>query len=321
MPLHPALKRLIDAKNSNAPVPQWLSPIDEVRASFRALWAPAITGEVVDLANVEDKTLNTDIGPVRARVFTPHDDEPLPIMMYFHGGGYVKGGVVEADPFCRRLAKATGNVIVSVDYRLAPENPYPAALDDAYHSTLWAYRHAEALGGVRNSLSVCGESAGGNLAAVTCLLAKASGEIKIDCQILLQPVVDFTMSFPSIDMPAVECLVPREDLAWYYEQYYGENNDTKQPRVSPIFADDLSGLPSALIIAAEYDTLRDEAKAYAERLRSSGSEATCTCYDGMVHGFLQMSGLVDQAQVAIEDIARTVRFVRASSLRHNADSG
>jgi acetyl esterase len=241
-------------------------------------------------------------------------------MMYFHGGGYVKGGVAETDPFCRRLAKATGNVIVSVDYRLAPENPYPAALDDAYHSTLWAYRHAEALGGLSSPFSVCGESAGGNLAAVTCLLAKASGEIKLDNQILLQPVVDFTMSFPSIDMPATECLVPREDLAWYYEQYYGENNDTKQPRVSPIFADDLSGLPPALIIAAEYDTLRDEAKAYADRLRSSGGEATYVCYDGMVHGFLQMSGLVDQAQAAIEDIARTVGFVRASSLRDDSES-
>ena len=129
------------------------------------------------------------------------------------------------------------------------------------------------------------------------------------------------MAFPSIDMPAAECLVPREDLAWYYEQYYGENNETKQPRVSPIFADDLSGLPPALIIAAEYDTLRDEAEAYADRLRSSGGEATCTRYDGMVHGFLQMSGLVDQAQAAIDDIARTVRFVQASSLRHNSESG
>src|SRR5918993_5733649 len=185
MPLHSALDKLIDARLANARAPQWLLPIEEVRASFRALWAPAITGEVVDLASVEDKTLDTDVGPVRARVFTPHDDGPLPIMMYFHGGGYVKGGVVETDPFCRRLAKTTGNVIVSVDYRLSPENPYPAALDDAYSSTLWAYEHAASLGGTQERFAVCGESAGGNLATVVCLMARSSEEVRIDHQILL----------------------------------------------------------------------------------------------------------------------------------------
>jgi acetyl esterase len=168
---------------------------------------------------------------------------------------------------------------------------------------VWAYEHAEALGGMRTPFSVCGESAGGNLATVACLLARSSGEVEINRQILLQPVVDFTLSFPSIDMPASECLVPREDLAWYYEQYYGTDKDTRDPRVSPIFADDLSGLPPALIIAAEYDTLRDEANAYADRLRSFGVETRYTCYDGMVHGFLQMAGLVKEAQAAMDEIA------------------
>ena len=321
MPLHPALKNLIGAKIANARAPQWRLPIEEVRASFRALWGPAITGDAIQVASVEDKVLDTDAGPVKARVFTPEDEGPLSLMMYFHGGGYVKGGVVETDPFCRRLAKATGNVIVSVDYRLAPENPYPAALDDAYSSTLWVYEHAEALGGTREPFSVCGESAGGNLATVTCLLARSSGEMKIDRQILLQPVVDFTLSFPSIDMPASECLVPREDLAWYYEQYYGADKDARDYRVSPIFADDLSGLPPALIIAAEYDTLRDEAKAYADRLRSSGVETRYTCYDGMVHGFLQMAGLVNDAQAAIEEIARTVGPDEAHFPRSASESG
>jgi acetyl esterase len=228
-------------------------------------------------------------------------------MMYFHGGGYVKGGVVETDPFCRRLAKTTRNVVVSVEYRLSPENPYPAALDDAYSSTLWAYEHAASLGGTQERFTVCGESAGGNLATVVCLMARSSEEVRIDHQILLQPVVDFTLSFPSISMPASECLVPREDLAWYYEQYYGADNNLKYPKVSPIFADDLSNSPPALIITAEYDTLRDEAKAYADRLRNSGVETRYSCYDGMVHGFLQMAGLVQEAQAAINEISETVR--------------
>jgi acetyl esterase len=239
---------------------------------------------------------------VRVRVFTPEGDGPMPIMMYFHGGGYVKGGVVETDAFCRRLTKTTGNVVVSVDYRLAPEHRYPAALDDAYHSSLWAYENAGTLGGTKDSFSVCGESAGGNLAAVICLLARSGEEIEISRQILLQPVVDFTLSFPSIDMPASECLVPREDLAWYYEEYYGTDADARDFRVSPIFADELSGLPPALIITAEHDTLRDEARAYADRLESSGVPTKYSCYSGMVHGFLQMAGLVEQAQAAIDEI-------------------
>src|ERR687889_2235617 len=307
MPLHPALEKLIDVRLANARAPQWLLPIEEVRTSFRALWTPTITGAAVEVAGVEDKTLDTVAGPVKARVFTPENNGPLPIMMYFHGGGYVKGGVGEPDAFCRRLAKTTRNVVVSVDYRLAPENPYPAALDDAHSSTLWAYEHAEALGGTQERFTVCGESAGGNLATVVCLMARSSEDVRIAHQILLQPVVDFTLSFPSIDMSASECLVPREDLAWYYEEYYGTDADTRDFRVSPIFADDLTGLPPALIITAEHDTLRDEAKAYADRLKSSGVRVQYSCYDGMVHGFLQMAGLVDEAQEAIDEISLFAR--------------
>ena len=305
MTLHPALREMIDEKLANTTAPQWRLPIEEVRASFRALWSPSMTGAPVEVASVEDRTLDTDAGAVRVRVFTPEADVPVPIMMYFHGGGYVKGGLDETDAFCRRLARTTSNVVVSVDYRLAPEHPYPAALDDAYHSSLWAYENAETLGGTRVSFSMCGESAGGNLAAVVCLLARSGEKIEISRQVLLQPVVDFTLSFPSIEMPASECLVPREDLAWYYEEYY--DGDIRDFRVSPIFADDLSGLPPALIITAEHDTLRDEGEAYADRLRSSGVPTEYSCYSGMIHGFLQLAGLVDEAQQAIDEIAAFTR--------------
>jgi acetyl esterase len=144
-----------------------------------------------------------------------------------------------------------------------------------------------------------------DLAAVICILARSNPRVAIRHQVLLQPVVDFTLSFPSIAMPATDCLVPRDDLAWYYKTYYGDCSP-KDPRVSPIFADDLSGLPPALIISAEHDTLRDEAKAYADRLQASGVATRYICYPGMVHGFLQMGGLVSEAQSALEDIARAV---------------
>jgi acetyl esterase len=308
MTLHPALRELIDEKLANTTAPQWRLPIEEVRTSFHDLWSPSLTGAPVQVASVENRVLDTNAGAVPVRVFTPEADGPVPIMMYFHGGGYVKGGLDENDAYCRRLARTTGSVVVSVAYRLTPEHPFPAALDDAYHSSLWAYENAETLGGTNDTLSVCGESAGGNLAAVVCLLARSSGEIEIRRQVLLQPVVDFTLSFPSIDMPARECLVPRGDLAWYYEEYY--SGDTRDFRVSPIFADDLSGLPPALIITAEHDTLRDEGRAYADRLASSGVPTQYSCYSGMIHGFLLLTGLVDEARQAIDEIAA---FTKAES--------
>ena len=316
MTLHPALRELIDEKLANTTAPQWRLPIEEVRASFRALWSPSMTGAPVELASVDNRTVDTDAGAVR--VFTPEAEGPVPIMMYFHGGGYVKGGLDETDAFCRRLARTTGYIVVSVDYRLAPEHPFPAALDDAYQCGLWAYENAESLGGTKDSFSVCGESAGGNLAAVVCLLARSDEELEISRQVLLQPVVDFTLSYPSIAMPASECLVPREDLAWYYEEYYG--GDTRDSRVSPVFADDLSVLPPALIITAEHDTLRDEGKAYADRLQSSGVPTQYSCYSGMIHGFLQMAGLVNEAQQAIDEIAAFARpDVEESASRSNAE--
>jgi acetyl esterase/lipase len=173
-------------------------------------------------------------------------------------------------------------------------------------ATIWAGTHAVDLGGTPGPLVVCGESAGGNLATITCLRLRSNPHVAIRYQILLQPVVDFTLSFPSIAMPTTECLVPREDLAWYYRTYRSDKCDPRDPRVSPIYAQDLSGLPPALIIAAEYDTLRDEAKAYAERLKTAGVATRYTCAEGMVHGFLQMRGIVPDAQIATEEIARVL---------------
>ena len=189
----------------------------------------------------------------------------------------MKGGIEESDAFCRNLAHVTRHMVVSIDYRLAPEHCFPAALDDAVASTIWAGTHAADLGGAPAPIVVCGESAGGNLAAVTCLRSRSNPHVTIRYQVLLQPVVDFTLSFPSIAMPSTECLVPREDLAWYYRTYSNDQCDPRDPRVSPIYAEDLSGLPPALIIAAQFDTLRDEAQAYAERLRSAGVATRYIC--------------------------------------------
>jgi acetyl esterase len=306
MPLNAALKQLIETKLAHTQEPQWALPIAEVRQAFRNLWTPAITGEPVPLPRIEDVTIPSDDASIPARLYAPEGPEPRPIMLYFHGGGYVKGGIEESDAFCRNLARVTRHIVLSIDYRLAPEHRFPAALDDAVAATVWACTHAADLGGASGPIVLCGESAGGNLAAVTCQRLRSDPRVSIRHQILLQPVVDFTLSFPSVDMPPTECLVPRADLAWYYRTYCGDSFDATDPRVSPIFAKDLSGLPPALIIAAEYDTLRDEAEAYAERLNAAGVAARYLCVDGMVHGFLQMRGLVPDAEAATEEIARAL---------------
>ena len=299
MPLAPPLARLLEAKLAHSGVPQWELPLAAVRESFARLWTPAMTGEPIALAHVDDRTV---AGRVLVRVYRPHGRGTPALLMYFHGGGWVKGGLDEADAFCRRLAHTTGRVTIAVGYRLAPEHPFPAALDDVWAATAWAHANAAELGGSSHGFAVCGESAGGNLAAAVCRLARAQGTVRIDRQILLQPVTDLTLAFPSIDMPETECLVPRDDLVWYYREYLSDG-DRRDPRVSPVWAEDLAGLPSALIITAEYDSLRDEAEAYAQKLGIAGVETHYRCYPGMIHGFLQMAGLVAEAQQAIDEIA------------------
>ena len=306
MALNPALRQLLQTKLARSHAPQWLLPIAEVRQAFRNLWTPTITGEPVSIRRIEDVTISDEAGGIPARAYTPDGRDRCPIMLYFHGGGYIKGGIEESDAFWRNLARVTRHIVLSIDYRLAPEHPFPAALDDAVTATVWAATHATELGGTRDPVVVCGESAGGNLAAVACLRLRSDPRVAIRYQVLLQPVVDFTLSFPSVALPSTECLVPREDLAWYYRTYCNDQCDPKDPRVSPIFAEDLSGLPAALIVAAEYDTLRDEAQAYADRLQAAGVAARYTCYAGMVHGFLQMRGIVPDAQTATEEIGRVV---------------
>jgi acetyl esterase len=261
-----------------------------------------------EVAATIDGTIPVPAAAIKFRRYRPLgvDGTTLPTLIYYHGGGWVIGNIETHDSTCRRLANKSRCQVISVDYRLAPEHPFPAALDDAVAATAWTCGHATDLGAAAGPVVIGGESAGGNLAAVTCLQARLDPRIAIRCQILLQPVVDFALTFPSIAMKATECLVPRDDLAWYYDTYAGATHDKKDWRLSPLYATDLSGLPPALIIAAEYDTLRDEAGAYAERLQAARVPAHCSCYPGMIHGFLQMGGLVPDARAALAEIARAI---------------
>jgi acetyl esterase len=312
MPLHPKLKELIARKRS-APTPQWDMPIEEVRSSFRALWTPAITGAPQAVPDVEDRSIEAPGRRIPLRLYRPRNASAWTAIVYLHGGGYVKGGIEESDAFCRNLAAATGHLVASVAYRLAPEHRFPAALDDACEAASWVEQEAGALGARAAPIVLSGESAGGNLAAVACQAARDRGTPAVGAQVLIQPVVDFTLSFPSIAMPPEECLVPRADLAWYYREYLAGAADPRDPRVSPLWASGLAGLPPTLIVAAEFDTLRDEAEAYASKLRSARVSEAYRCWPGMIHGFLQMAGLVEQARRAIDEIAT---FLHTHTARH-----
>lgn len=306
MALNPALQHLIETKLAHTRVSQWMMPIADVRQGFRSLWTPALAGMPLPVNRVDDFSIPTAAATIRARVYAPERGQAYPVLVYLHGGGYVKGGLDESDTFCRNLSHLSRHMVISVDYRLAPEFPFPAALDDAIAAAAWACTHTANLGATPGPIVICGESAGGNLAAVTCLHARSDPRIAIRYQVLLQPVVDFALTFSSIAMKPSECLVPREDLAWYYKTYAGASHDMKDPQVSPLYAADVSGLPPALIIAAEYDTLRDEAAAYARRLTAANVPTIYSCYPGMIHGFLQMGGLVPDAQTAIMEMARAL---------------
>jgi len=195
MALNSALKQLIEAKLAHTAAPQWMLPITEVRQAFRNLWTPAMTGELVPLRRIEDVAIPGPAAPIPTRLYAPDSPDPCPIILYLHGGGYVKGGIEESDAFCRNLACVSRHLVLSIDYRLAPEHRFPAALDDAIAATVWVRSHAAELGGAPGAIVICGESAGGNLAAVTCLRLRSSPQFVIRRQVLLQPVVDFARPY------------------------------------------------------------------------------------------------------------------------------
>jgi acetyl esterase len=272
----------------------------EARAAMTAL---ASMGKYPDRrAATEDRSIPGPAGRITVRVYTPHATQPLPVVVFFHGGGWVIGGIETHDSTCQQLATTVPAVVVSVDYRLAPESPFPAAVDDCLAATRWVYDHAAELGADASRLAVAGDSAGGNLAAVISLKAREQGGPPIVFQLLVYPATDLTRSFASHVENGEGYLLTSDSIDWFLDHYLPEA-ERKNPDASPHFADDLSGLPPALIITAEFDPLRDEGEAYADRLRDAGVAATSTRYDGMIHGFFGMDLVLKSAGEAVEEAA------------------
>jgi len=261
---------------------------------------PKGEAELEAVAHVSEHQVNSD---VTVRVYAPNGEGPFPVVVYYHGGGWVSGDLDMHDSTCRRIANRASTVVVNVDYRLAPEHPFPAAFDDGYDALLWTHEHAAEFGGDPSRLAVAGSSAGGNIAAAAAIKARDENGPKIDLQVLIYAVLDSSTSTASYSEMASGYLITDTQMHWYWNQYVPNTADRQDPRVSPIHAESLAGLPPAIVIVAEYDVLRDEGVHYAKRLRDEGVQADVTTYEGQIHGFMGFLGFVADAEVALNATA------------------
>ena len=306
--LHPDARALLDTMEEQD-VPAWhtLSPT-RAREIHRELNLPGPEYEPEAVASVSDTVVRGAGHGIGVRVYEPADPGPGATIVWSHGGGFVLGDVDTEDPTARALANATGCVVLSVDYRLAPEHPFPAALEDVVAVTEWASEHADSVGGDPDRLVVGGGSAGANLAAAATLVARDRGGPGIDYQVLAYPSVNARRSFDSADEYDGYFLTA-EDGEWFNEQYLGSDFHARNPYAFPIEAADLSGLPDATVVTAGFDPLQGEGKAYANRLGEAGVDVSHHHFGGMIHAFMGMLAPEpwERALEAHERVGRDVR--------------
>ncbi len=304
MPLDPQVEKLL-AEMAAAALPP-INELSPAEARQQMIDASAALGKPQAVESVEDHTIRGSGGEIPVRIYRPAG-ERLPVVVYFHGGGWVIGSLNTHDGYCRALANAAPAIVVSVDYRLAPEHKFPAAAEDAYDATCWASENAGAIGGRSGPLAVAGDSAGGNLAAAVALMARDRRGPAIGCQALIYPITDGDFDTPSYHNFATGYFLTRDAMIWFWEQYCAAETDRRHAYLSPLRAENLRGLPPALVITAEYDPLRDEGEAFAAQLRAAGTDVRLTRYDGMIHGFARRLNLFDQAQTALDEVADSLR--------------
>ena len=302
MPLDPQVKAYLENTASLGVRPYSELPVEEARRVMEEGAGP-LFGPVDAVGAVVDRAVPGPAGPVRVRVYEPPGAaRPRPLLVYFHGGGWVIGGLDTHDGVCRTLATRTPCVVMAVDYRLAPEHRFPAAVEDAWAATAWAAEHAASLGADPARVAVGGDSAGGNLAAVVALRARDWG-LPLALQLLVYPVMDHRFDRPSYREFASGYGMSREDMLWYWGHYLGADGDGAHLEASPVRAADLAGVAPALVITAEYDVLRDEGEDYVSRLHDAGVSVTLSRYEGLIHGFFRMPGTIARANEALDEAA------------------
>ena len=293
MPLNPILAGVLaQMAEAEAPAMHELPP-ENGRTMYRAMNAES-TKETVTKINDEQ----ADGVPVR--IYNPNPEQTLPGLVYLHGGGWVIGDLETHDHVCRKLANAANCVVVSVDYRLAPEFPFPIPVDDCYTALVWVVAQAARLGINPAKIAVGGDSAGGNLSAVLALKARNENGPAICHQLLMYPATDASFDTPSYTENEEGYMLTRKSMEWFWHHYIGDDTDTSLEYVSPLRATDLSNLPPATVVTAEFDPLRDEGESYAMRLQEAGNQVTVRRYDGVVHGFFAMADLLEEARDAFD---------------------
>ena len=324
MPLDPQARLILDQIAAQGGMELHELSVPDARIAFEKLRLP-IPGEAV--AHVEDRTIPGPAGAVPVRIYrsagiappVPRSEptasgetpELRPALVYFHGGGWVIGDLESHDNFCRALANRTQAVIVSVDYRLAPEHRYPAAAEDCYAATRFVAECGGEIGVDGARIAVAGDSAGGNLAAAVALMARDRSGPPLRHQVLIYPVADHDFDTASYRDNATGYLLSREGMQWFWSHYVPNAAQRNEAYAAPLRAEKLALLPPATVITAEYDPLRDEGEAYAVRLRDAGVATVATRYDGQIHGFVSLFEVFDQGRTATEQIAEALRAALA----------
>ncbi len=308
MPLDPQARIFLDQLASlNGPPMHTLTP-EQVREGIRL--QPLFT-EPEPVAHVENRTIPGPAGAIPVRIYTPAGSGPFPVLVFFHGGGWVICNLDTHDGHGRSLCNGAGCVVVSVDYRLAPEHKFPAAPEDCYAATQWVATHAAEINGDPARLAIGGDSAGGNLTAVVAQMARDRHEPPLLFQLLIYPATDFTFTGSSLKDNADGYFLTTEDMHWFSDHYLRGPEDRQNPLASPLLAADLSKLPPALVITAEYDPLRDEGEAYGQRLKEVDVPVTISRYPGMIHGFFGFP--FDLSKRAIAEASQTLRAAFAGN--------
>jgi acetyl esterase/lipase len=267
----------------------------------------AIAGPPIAVGTVNDLAIDGAGGVLRARHYAPAGGRPRPLMVYFHGGGFVVGDLDSYDALCRRLCRDADICILSIDYRLAPEHRFPAAVDDALAAFRWAADNAERLGAIPGKVAVGGDSAGGNLAAVVSYKSTTQDGPVPCAQLLLYPAVDRTTSWGSLTQFSDGFILTRDDIDWFHLQYTGTSVARPEPAQNPLCAKEFSRLPPTLMAVAGFDPLHDEGVAYAKALRDAGVPVVLRQFEGLLHGFCSMAGISTACRQAVAEVAGDLR--------------
>jgi acetyl esterase len=305
MPLDPQLVEILRRVDEAPPLSSY--PPEKAREVFAKMNALAARAAApVEIGPVEDIEVDGAEGKLRARVYRPRGDGPHPTLAFFHGGGFTIGDLDSYDMQCRRLCHEVGAVVLSTEYRLAPENPFPAAAEDALAATRWAAANISQLGGDARRLAVGGDSAGGNLSAVVAQQLRAGGP-PIAAQLLIYPATDLVSERPSHRENGEGYFLTLDDMEWFHGNYLPDEDAGRDPLASPLHSDDLAGLPPTVIATAEFDPLRDDGDAYAAALEAAGVRVIHRRYPGLVHGFFAFGPFSETADAAVHELCADLR--------------